>query len=704
MIRASLPLAELVASGFQLSSEEAVAIVLEVCDQVARGAGTQLAVGELPLEQVIRLETGGEVSAWGIGITERTVTELGRLLEQLLPGPGAPAAVRAPGALRLIAARAARDLDLPPFVSVSEFAAALRRFAKHDRRALVAAVVERWQATTRRESAADEVGGHVAIARDEIRGRGDRSEPGEPGEAGPAPLHAAPVDPAFDLPLNERKPAAVRTDIEYSAIAASPRPARFVERRRSGRPDVLRRLLREADEDRFAPPAAARREPVAERDPEVERRHTVRSDTLRRLLRDADEELYALREPQRAASLRLHAAVVAASRRQPVAPPQGRPAGRRLGRRLAYTAAAAVVIALSGLAGYYHPLRGYSEGFGSPVASAHEGRAPATTSPVSALPHAWDLLSRAVSGHHAAAPSSAPGPRPPAATDRENGRGRASPIAEGSSGADRPVADEAEHPEQQSAVFLPPSTGRDGNSVPADTTVSPDGRSGGDLQVMTVTDRGATAANARMSPDRRFVAFDSDRDGERGVYVASSDGSGVRRVSGEGFAARPAWSSDGTRLAFLRAEVDRPDVFNLWLCDVASGRLTRLTAYQAGRVSSASWFPDGRHIFYSRDDQLFALDIDNRETLPYPSPRRGRRADDVAVSPDGRRVVFRVDGDGAWLLDLGDGRARRLVDDPTIEGLAWTPDGRGIAYRAARSGDWSQMVMAPPSAAPSTNR
>jgi hypothetical protein len=47
---------------------------------------------------------------------------------------------------------------------------------------------------------------------------------------------------------------------------------------------------------------------------------------------------------------------------------------------------------------------------------------------------------------------------------------------------------------------------------------------------------------AQPSPNGRFVAFDSDRDGERGSYVANRDGSQVRRVSGAGYAAVPRWS------------------------------------------------------------------------------------------------------------------------------------------------------------------
>lgn len=81
---------------------------------------------------------------------------------------------------------------------------------------------------------------------------------------------------------------------------------------------------------------------------------------------------------------------------------------------------------------------------------------------------------------------------------------------------------------------------------------------GDNLRVMTILDDGAKNYHVRPSPDASRVAFDSDRDGERGVYVAYRDGTGARRVSGPRFAALPKWSPDGATLAYIRAEADRP--------------------------------------------------------------------------------------------------------------------------------------------------
>ena len=77
---------------------------------------------------------------------------------------------------------------------------------------------------------------------------------------------------------------------------------------------------------------------------------------------------------------------------------------------------------------------------------------------------------------------------------------------------------------------------------------------------MTIVDDGSHNSHAQPSPDGRFVAFDSDRDGERGIYVANRDGSQVRRVSGAGYAAVPTWSRNNEWLAYIRAEAE----FSLW--------------------------------------------------------------------------------------------------------------------------------------------
>jgi Tol biopolymer transport system component len=221
------------------------------------------------------------------------------------------------------------------------------------------------------------------------------------------------------------------------------------------------------------------------------------------------------------------------------------------------------------------------------------------------------------------------------------------------------------------------------------------GEKGAILHVATIVDDGARNYHVQLSPDGKAVAFDSDRDGVRGVYVADADGTNVERVGGDGYAAVPTWSPDGRRLALLRAEHDRPQVWNLWVLDMGSREMTRLTDHRYGQVWSGAWFPDGRRIAYSHEDRLIILDMTSGQSEIYPSPRKRQLVRTPAVSPDGRWIVFQVFRDGAWLFDLSDGSMRRVLDDPSAEEFTWSPDGRSVAFHSRRSGEWALWMMAP---------
>lgn len=218
---------------------------------------------------------------------------------------------------------------------------------------------------------------------------------------------------------------------------------------------------------------------------------------------------------------------------------------------------------------------------------------------------------------------------------------------------------------------------------------------GGVINVTSVVSDRARNFHPRPSPDASRIAFDSDREGTRAVYVARADGSDARRISGAGFAAVPTWSPDGRQLAFVRAEPRASRVWNLWTADADGSNLTRLTNHRVGQAWGGSWFPDGRAIAYSVETRLVVLDRITGAQRAFETPRRGHLVRTPAVAPDGRRVIFQVYGDGAWVLDVASGRMRRVLADPTAEEFTWSPDGQRVAFHSSRSGEWSVWVIAP---------
>ena len=245
---------------------------------------------------------------------------------------------------------------------------------------------------------------------------------------------------------------------------------------------------------------------------------------------------------------------------------------------------------------------------------------------------------------------------------------------------------------KESAIFF--HTGRNGDARSALKMATP-ADNASDLHVITVLDDGARNYHAQPSPDGQLVAFDSDRDGERGVYIVDRDGANVRRVSGSGYAAVPSWSPDGRQLAYVRAEPENPKVWNLWLLSLdpdAPKAARRLTHYSYGQPWAASWFSDGRRICYAHEDKIVVLDLLSGRSREFESPVKGRLVRTPAVSPDGTKVIFQVYRRGAWLLDLETGSMQNVLTDPSAEEFAWSPTGRRIAFHSRRDGAWGIYV------------
>jgi TolB protein len=93
------------------------------------------------------------------------------------------------------------------------------------------------------------------------------------------------------------------------------------------------------------------------------------------------------------------------------------------------------------------------------------------------------------------------------------------------------------------------------------------------------------------------MVFVSDRAGDPVLYLANSDGTDVQRLDmpDMGYVVDPAWSPNGQLLAFSWR---RPSGnFDIYVMDIVNRQLVELTR-DAGRNERPSWAPDGRHIVF----------------------------------------------------------------------------------------------------------
>jgi dipeptidyl aminopeptidase/acylaminoacyl peptidase len=228
------------------------------------------------------------------------------------------------------------------------------------------------------------------------------------------------------------------------------------------------------------------------------------------------------------------------------------------------------------------------------------------------------------------------------------------------------------------------------------------------------------AGSPELSPDATLVAYTvrqtnwDDNAYDTQIWLADTTTGATRQLTNSKKSSNaPAWSPDGSRLAFAS---DRTDKRQIYLINPRGGEAEALTALEDG-VNGFAWSPDGTRIAYTATEpksaalkerekkygefqvidqeprmaHLFVIDVATKATRQIT--KGAFVVGSFDWSPDGRAIAFdhRVNSSPASsgtadisIVTVADLASRDLVtqDGPDVHPL-WSPDGSRIAFQSA---------------------
>jgi serine/threonine protein kinase/Tol biopolymer transport system component len=186
----------------------------------------------------------------------------------------------------------------------------------------------------------------------------------------------------------------------------------------------------------------------------------------------------------------------------------------------------------------------------------------------------------------------------------------------------------------------------------------------------------------RISPDGTRVAF--ERDGNIGIYDLAGT-SAIRRITFDGRSHAPIWSADGERVAF---QSEREGDKGIWLQRAdGTGAPERLTKPEPGTSHLAeSWMPNGDRFLFSVTKgsamSLWLFSLQDRQATPFGHVTTTTALfPQSAFSPDGKWVAYSSATEGGiFVQPFPPTGAKFEIHHKNGGHSVWSPDGKEIVY------------------------
>jgi dipeptidyl aminopeptidase/acylaminoacyl peptidase len=206
---------------------------------------------------------------------------------------------------------------------------------------------------------------------------------------------------------------------------------------------------------------------------------------------------------------------------------------------------------------------------------------------------------------------------------------------------------------------------------------------GGELRrVPTVDDllRLDSISSVRISPDGKRVAFGvTHADFKRDAFItqlwlADTTGRTLQLTRGEKSAQNPAWSPDGRWIAFTSDRVG--DKSQLFVISPEGGEAAQLTKTETG-VGNFAWSPDGKTI-------AFTASASEKEAM---KARKEKFGDFVVVRKEYNHAHLWTINVAEALKEPAGGAERTRGKEFSVGSFSWSPDSSKIAFSATVNPD-----------------
>jgi len=197
-----------------------------------------------------------------------------------------------------------------------------------------------------------------------------------------------------------------------------------------------------------------------------------------------------------------------------------------------------------------------------------------------------------------------------------------------------------------------------------------------------LTDCGADECNLDISADGTKITFNQGRR----VWIMNADGSDKHLLFENppadlrwGVSYRPAWSPDGTKIAFL-GQVGDSNRQTIFIANADGSNLHRLTSLTSGSEHAPDWSPDGTQIVFAGwglpGYGLFKINTDGTGLVQITN---GDFDSAPSWSPDSSKIVFYRDNRDIWTVTPA-GSLTQITNGYAYSQPSWSPSSDKIIF------------------------